>query len=249
MSDDRISNDRRTFLKFSATAGAALGLGAVRGGPSELAAHSPAPAKSPPVRGRAMRILVLGGTSFIGPHQIQYALDRGHSVTLFNRGRTNTELFPEVEKLVGDRAAEGGLDALKGKTWDVVVDNSATNPKWVHDTAQLLKDQAERYIFVSTRSTYADVSRIPMSIEAPVWTYESAGVEPGAERLPYGLSKALAEAEARDAFGERATVFRPGLIIGPRDTTDRFTYWPVRIDRGGEILAPGSGSDPVQIID
>ncbi|NNF28389.1 MAG: NAD-dependent epimerase/dehydratase family protein [Gemmatimonadetes bacterium] len=195
-----------------------------------------------------MRILILGGTSFIGPHQVRYALDRGHEITLFNRGRTNTHLFPEVERLVGDR--NGDLTALEGREWDVVIDNSATNPRWVELTANLLADSCERYVFVSTRSVYADTSLVPMSTRAPVWTYERAGVEPGAEQLPYGLSKALAEQAARDAFGEdRALVFRPGLIIGPGDATDRFTYWPVRIHRGGEVLAPGDGTDPVQIID
>ena len=145
---------------------------------------------------------------------------------------------------MGDRAT-GALDALRGRTWDVALDNSATDPRWVNGTANLLKDSVERYVFVSTRSTYADTSRIPMTTEAPVWTYERAGVEPNADRLPYGLSKALAEGEARTAFGEdRTLVFRPGLIVGPGDRTDRFTYWPVRIHRGGEIVAPGDGSDP-----
>ena len=196
-----------------------------------------------------LKILILGGTGFIGPHQVEYALARGHEVTLFNRGRTNAHLFPEAEKLVGDR--ENDLTALEGRSWDVVVDNSATNaPHWVEASANLLKDTCERYIFVSTRSVYADTSRIPMTSDAPVWTYELADVEPGAERLPYGLGKALSEQIARDAFGEdRTIVFRPGLIIGPGDPTDRFTYWPVRIHRGGEVLAPGDGTDPVQIID
>ena len=245
---------RRTFLKTTAAAGGALAAGlagnrplagadgtaATPGDPSNASRRPPPP--------RNLRILVLGGTSFIGPHQVEYAMSRGHEVTLFNRGRTNTHLFPGLEKLVGDR--NGDLTALEGRSWDVVIDNSATNPRWVELSAGLLKDTCERYIFVSTRSVYADTSRVPMTIAAPVWTYERAGVEPGAERLPYGLSKALAEQNARDAFGEdRAMVFRPGLIIGPGDTTDRFTYWPVRIHRGGEVLAPGDGTDPVQIID
>jgi 2'-hydroxyisoflavone reductase len=194
-----------------------------------------------------LRILILGGTSFIGPHQVRYALDRGHTVTLFNRGRTNTHLFPDVEKLIGDR--NGDLEALKGRAWDVVIDNSASNHEWVRLSARLLKGSVERYFYVSSRSAYSDTSRIPMTADAPTFTYETAGVEPGAERLPYGLRKALSEREAQRAFPGRATIFRPGLIIGPGDETDRFTYWPVRIHRGGEVLAPGDPSDPVQIID
>ena len=248
--------DRRRFLTTTAAAGGALLAGAGR--PSGLAGRDPVDSGAPgnpageatanPSPARALRMLVLGGTNFIGPHQVEYALARGHEVTLFNRGRTNPHLFPGVEKLVGDRT--GDLRALEGRSWDVVVDNSAINPEWVERSAGLLEDACERYVFVSTRSVYADPSKVPMSVAEPVWTYESAGVEPGAERLPYGLSKALAEQRARDAFGPtRTLVFRPGLIIGPGDTTDRFTYWPVRIHRGGEVLAPGDGSDPVQIID
>lgn len=246
--------DRRRFLKTTAAAGGAVLAGA--GGASALAgpirvgsegAGAREVLQNPPPA-RALRILVLGGTNFIGPHQVEYALSRGHEVTLFNRGRTNPHLFADVEKLVGDRTND--LRALEGRSWDVVVDNSAINPDWVERSAELLKDACERYVFVSTRSVYADPSQVPMSVAEPVWTYESAGVERGAERLPYGLSKALAEQRARDAFGpDRALVFRPGLIIGPGDTTDRFTYWPARIHRGGEVLAPGDGSDPVQIID
>ena len=248
--------NRRDFLKTTAAAGGALAAGVGSVALTGCAVEGDGPGAGPGSEGaggsqaaRSLSILILGGTGFIGPHQVQYALSRGHEVTLFNRGRTNAQLFPEVEKLVGDR--ESDLSALEGRSWDVVVDNSATNaPHWVEASANLLKDTCERYIFVSTRSVYADTSRIPMSIEAPVWTYESAGVEPGAERLPYGLGKALSEQIARDAFGEdRTIVFRPGLIIGPGDPTDRFTYWPVRIHRGGEVLAPGDGTDPVQIID
>ena len=251
-----MTTTRRDFLTKSVAAGSALaaasGAAALAGcaagdapaaGGSAEAGAGQSPAANP------LRILILGGTGFIGPHQVEYALSRGHEVTLFNRGRTNAQLFPEVEKLVGDR--ESDLSALEGRSWDAVVDNSATNaPHWVEASANLLKDTCERYIFVSTRSVYADTSRIPMTSDAPVWTHELAGVEPGAERLPYGLGKALSEQIARDAFGEdRTLVFRPGLIIGPGDPTDRFTYWPVRIHRGGEVLAPGDGTDPVQIID
>jgi 2'-hydroxyisoflavone reductase len=115
-------------------------------------------------------------------------------------------------------------------------------------SAQLLKDSARQYVFISTRSVYFDTSRVPMTADAPVFTYENTKVEPG-RPLPYGLSKALAEKEAQAAFGDRTLILRPGLIIGPGDLTDRFTYWPLRIERGGEVLAPGDGSDPVQVID
>ena len=237
-----MATNRRNFLKTTAAAGGALAAGmGVAALPGRAAASRPQ-VTSP------LKILILGGTNFIGPHQVEYALSRGHEVTLFNRGRTNTHLFPDLEKLVGDR--NNDLSALEGRNWDVVIDNSATNPAWVELSANRLRDTVGRYIFVSTRSVYADTSRVPMSIAAPVWTYERAGLEPGATRRPYGLNKALAEQAARDAFGEdRSLIFRPGLIIGPGDTTDRFTYWPVRIHRGGEVLAPGDGTDPVQIID
>ena len=248
-----MDTNRRDFLKTTVAAGGVLATGTAASAlAGSTAADTPVPAAESAPQDQAanpLKILILGGTGFIGPHQVQYALSRGHEVTLFNRGRTNSHLFPEVEKLVGDR--ETDLSALEGRSWDAVVDNSATNaPPWVERSANLLKDTCERYIFVSTRSVYADTSRVPMSTDAPVWTYERANVEPGAERLPYGLGKALSEQIARDAFGEdRTLVFRPGLIIGPGDPTDRFTYWPVRIHRGGEVLAPGDGTDPVQIID
>ena len=251
-----MTTTRRDFLTKTVAAGGVLATGsgaAVLAGcapdDSPAVGGSAEPGAGQPQAANPLRILILGGTGFIGPHQVEYALSRGHEVTLFNRGRTNAQLFPDVEKLVGDR--ESDLTALEGRSWDVVVDNSATNaPHWVEASANLLKDTCESYIFVSTRSVYADTSRIPMTSDAPVWTHELAGVEPGAERLPYGLGKALSEQIARDAFGEdRTIVFRPGLIIGPGDPTDRFTYWPVRIHRGGEVLAPGDGTDPVQIID
>lgn len=251
-----MTTTRRDFLTKTVAAGGVLATGsgaaALVGGAADdspAVGGSAEPGAGQSRAANPLKILILGGTGFIGPHQVAYALSRGHEVTLFNRGRTNAHLFPGVEKLVGDR--ESDLTALEGRSWDAVVDNSATNaPHWVEASANLLKDSCDRYIFVSTRSVYADTSRIPMTSDAPVWTHELAGVEPGAERLPYGLGKALSEQIARDAFGEdRTIVFRPGLIIGPGDPTDRFTYWPVRIHRGGEVLAPGDGTDPVQIID
>ena len=229
---------RRDFLRASAVAGGALSLGIVPGACNDSRQTGPSD---------KLKILVLGGTGFIGPHTVQYALDRGHEVTLFNRGQSNTELFPDVEKLVGDR--NGDLESLSGRHWDVCFDNNASNIDWVEYSTEFLKDSVDRYQYVSSRSAYSDLSSVPMHANAPTFTYETAGVEPGAERLPYGLQKALCERKVQESFPETSTIFRPGLIIGPGDTTDRFTYWPVRIHRGGEVLAPSDGSDPVQIID
>ena len=231
---------RRDFIKLSAATGAALGMG-VR--PPNLAALSPRPKQEAPRR--RINLLILGGTGFIGPYQVRYAVSRGHTVTLFNRG-SGKEMFPELETLVGDR--NDNLEALRGRRWDAVIDNSTRNPDWVASAAELLKDSVDQFLYVSSRSAYSDVSRVPMTSDAPTWTYETAGIEPG-ERLSYGLAKALSEREAQRIFSGRATILRPGLIIGPDDQTDRFTYWPVRIHRGGEVLAPGNPSDPVQIID
>lgn len=242
-----MTTTRRDFLRTAATASGALGLGIL---PDVAGAAPPREAGAVFNRGATTapkKILILGGTSFIGPRQVEYALARGHTITLFNRGRTNTHLFPNVEKLQGDRST-GDLASLKGRTWDAVIDNSATDPKWVKDSAQLLKGSAGQYVFISTRSVYYDTSRIPMTADAPLFTRENTPVAEG-RPLPYGLSKALAEQEARAAFGSRTTIVRPGLIIGPGDDTDRFSYWPVRIDRGGEVLAAGDPTDPVQIID
>lgn len=243
MSDNVTS--RRDFLRVSGVAGGAVGLGLIPSGPI-AAQHSPG---APPGRGssRTLKILVLGGTSFIGPHQVRYALDRGHEITLFNRGQTNTHLFPDVEKLRGDR--NGDLESLKGRSWDVCIDNSASTPEWVTLSAEALRDAVDLYVYVSSRSAYADFGRVPMTAAEPTYTWETAGVEPGAANLPYGLRKALCEREVQRVFPLRHIIFRPALIVGPGDLTDRFTYWPVRIHRGGEVLAPGDPSDPCQVID
>lgn len=225
--------DRRSFLRMAAATGA-LSL-------------APQRVRSMLVPRRSgLRILILGGTGFIGPYQVQYALDRGHTVTLFNRGRTNPQLFPTVEKLIGDR--NNDLRALEGRDWDVVIDNASSNPDWVDRSASLLSKRIGLYVFVSTRSVYKDTSRVPMTIEAEVFTPENTPVKPG-EPLPYGLAKVLSERAAEKHCPGRTLVVRPSLIVGPGDLTDRFTYWPVRIERGGEVLAPGDGTDWVQIID
>jgi 2'-hydroxyisoflavone reductase len=203
---------------------------------------------------KPLRILILGGTGFTGPFQILYALSRGHKVTVFNRGKTHPgELSKEVEQLIGDR--NGQLDALKDRQWDVAIDNPTTLPAWVHDAAQILKGNVDRYVFISTISVYADTSK-GVDENAPFAKYD--GPDAFKETLEamkasgyktYGPLKALSEKEAEKWFPGRTLVIRPGLIVGPGDETDRFTYWPVRIERGGEVLAPGTPSDPVQLID
>jgi 2'-hydroxyisoflavone reductase len=197
------------------------------------------------------KILILGGTGFVGPHQVRHALARGHQVTIFNRGRSAPGMFgKDVEELAGDRATN--LDALKGRKWDAVIDESAsmgpTAAAWTKASATLLRDNVDQYLFISTRSVYADVSRVPMSADAPVLTIENSPLREG-QAMPYGHGKAYAEKEAHAAMPGRVTVVRPGLIIGPGDDTDRFTYWPWRIAKGGEVLVPGDGSDHVQNID
>ena len=203
---------------------------------------------------KPLHILILGGTGFTGPYQVRYALSRGHKVTTFNRGKTHPdELPPEVEQLVGDR--NGKLDTLKNRKWDVVIDNPTTLPVWVRDAAQILKGNVERYVFISTISVYTESSNGPDE-NSTLEKYD--GPDPYRETLEamkasgyktYGPLKALSEQEAEKWFPGKTLIIRPGLIVGPRDETDRFTYWPVRIDRGGEVLAPGSPNDPVQFID
>jgi 2'-hydroxyisoflavone reductase len=241
-----MSTNRRDFLKTTATISGALGLGLVPG------AHVAAQARVQPPVNRApkpLRILILGGTGFIGPHQVRYAQERGHTVTLFNRGKTNPGLFPNVEKLQGDRAV-GDYKALKGRDWDVVIDNPTTFPRWVREAGAALKGHAKQYVFISTISVYAANDTPDADETAAVATTDTPDSE-DREKFPqlYGPWKALSEKEAEKAFPGRATVIRPGLIVGPGDLSDRFTYWPARLARGGEVLAPGNPTDPVQIID
>lgn len=249
-----MSTNRRNFLRLSALAGGAIGLGVI---PSVNAFLKTGP-KTVDSTGKAvkpLRILILGGTGFIGPFQVRYALSRGHQVTVFNRGKTHPgELPVEAEQLIGDR--NGQLDALKGRKWDVVVDNPTTLPVWVRDAAQMLKGNVDRYVFISTISVYSDNSRPGMDENGPLMKYE--GSDPMKETQAtlrasnfglYGPLKALSEREAEKWFPGKSLIIRPGLIVGPGDESDRFTYWPVRIKRGGEVLAPGSPTDPVQFID
>src|SRR6202521_1194178 len=236
---------RRDLVRLSGAALLALSAG-------EQLALAADTAKRP---GKPLRILILGGTGFTGPYQVRYALARGHKGTTFNRNKTHPgELPAGVEQLVGDR--NGKLDVLKNRQWDVVIDNPTTLPAWVRDAAQILKGNVERYVFISTISVFADTSKPGVDEGAPLAKY--TGADPMKETREtvvaskfalYGPLKALSEQEAEKWFPKQTLVIRPGLIVGPRDETDRFSYWPVRLDRGGGVLAPGDPSDPVQVID
>jgi 2'-hydroxyisoflavone reductase len=254
--DDMAS--RREFLAGTAAAGIGMGLGvtpalgatepaAVREGMSSTPARKQEVSPSP----NPMNILILGGTGFLGPAQVEYAMARGHRLTLFNRGRTNPHLFPEAEKLVGDRAAPD-YSALEGRRWDAVIDNSANVASWVDDSAHVLENSTDRYLYVSSISAHKDNSIIGQTEDGPVFTeveYDEAIASGAPMGAAFGPNKAQAERITLRTFGDRGIVVRPGLIVGPGDRSDRFTYWPVRIDRGGEVVAPGDGGDLAQIVD
>jgi 2'-hydroxyisoflavone reductase len=252
--EESTMTNRREFLAASAAAGLGLGLGGRPGaasGADQVPLGSGSSAGQVPRAPRALRILMLGGTGFLGPAEVEYALARGHTVTLFNRGHTNPQLFPNVEKLVGDRAT-GDLAALQGRTWDAVLDTSASIATWVRDSAAALEDSVGRYLFVSSISAHTDNGTPGQTEDAPVFShadYEDVTRRNAPFGEAYGPNKAEAERIVHATFGDRGLVVRPGLIVGPRDNSDRFTYWPVRIDRGGEVLAPGDGTDLAQIVD
>jgi 2'-hydroxyisoflavone reductase len=248
-----MSTTRRKFLKLSALAGGSLGLGLLPGASDLLAAKNRAVSIGKAVK--PLKILILGGTGFTGPFQVSYAISRGHKVSVFNRGKTHPgELPKEAEQLFGDR--NGKLEALKGRQWDVVIDIPTTLPVWVRDAAEVLKGNVGRYVFISTISVYSDNSKPGMDETGPLAKYEGAdAMKETRETLLasrfalYGPLKVQSEREAEKWFPGQTLIIRPGLIVGPGDETDRFTYWPVRVDRGGEIMAPGNPSDPVQFID
>jgi 2'-hydroxyisoflavone reductase len=220
--------------------------------------RSIAPEK-PPLRARkieinyqeqSMKLLVLGGTVFVGRHIVETALVQEHQVTIFNRGESNAELFPDVEKLTGDR--DGNLAALaeqvrEGRKWDAVIDTCGYVPRIVKQSLDLLKDATEQYTFISTVSVYADFSLVGIKEDDPLARLEEETEEITGET--YGALKALCEWEVQQAFPSKALIVRPGLIVGPHDPTDRFTYWPHRVAQGGEVLAPGKPHAPVQVID
>ncbi|MEZ5963717.1 MAG: NAD-dependent epimerase/dehydratase family protein [Planctomycetota bacterium] len=227
---------RRSFLQASLASAAAAAVG------------------SPPSRAPELSILVLGGTSFLGPCVVRAALARGHKVTLFNRGKTNADMFPQLEKLRGDRNA-GDLASLQGRVFDAVVDTSGYVPSHVEATAKLFADSAKHYTFVSSISVYSEFGTVAKDIDetgtvAEVGDDVVAKVSTIRESIPhYGAMKARCEQAAEAAMPGGVANVRPGLIVGPDDPTDRFTWWPVRVDRGGKVLAPGDQDARVQTID
>jgi 2'-hydroxyisoflavone reductase len=236
---------RRDFVLGSLAAGAAAACSsrAEHGAAATpVAKAAPEPATAPPAK---KSILVLGGTGFLGPHIVSSALARGHAVTLFNRGKTHPGLFPEVEKLHGDR--DGQLEALANRTWDAVVDPSGYVPRIVKASAELLAPNVGHYVFISTISVYAKFDTLNPDESLAVATIADETSED--VKASYGALKALCEKAAEAAMPGRVANIRPGLIIGPGDPTGRFSHWPTRLAEGGEVLAPGDGTTPVQYID
>ncbi len=244
---------RRTFIKQSAATAGVFGLAPFAGAsgtPRDAFAQRAATAGRAPA---PLNILILGGTGFTGPEQVDYAIARGHRVTLFNRNRTRPGLFKGkvAEELIGD--LNDDTSALAGKKFDVVIDNPTTFPAWVRNAAKYLAGNVGHYIFISTTSTYSDQSIIGLNETSPVHTMpvglDPYTIDPQAASRYYGPLKVRAEREVATLYPDIWTVIRPCLIVGPLDRTDRFTYWPARIDQGGEVLAPDKPDDPCQFID
>ena len=249
-------SNRRTFLKWSAALGGALGLGPLSR--RSLGATPAEPDLARPRRdvGRAkvpLSILILGGTGFTGPEQVEYAIARGHRVTLFNRNQTRPNFFKGrvAEELIGD--LNGDTSALQGKTFDVVIDNPTTFPAWVRNAGKYLAGNTKHYMFISTTSVYRDQSQIGIDENSPTTPMppdlDPYTIEPQNATKYYGALKTRAEQEVAKLYPGIHTIIRPCLIVGPLDRTDRFTYWPARIDKGGEVLAPDKPDDPCQFID
>ncbi|MDB4915250.1 MAG: 2-hydroxyisoflavone reductase [Gemmatimonadetes bacterium] len=230
---------RRDFLKTTATIGGVLLAGA-----DTLRAQAAIDRMAAPKARAKMNVLVLGGTGFIGPHLVRHARARGHQVTIFTRGRRDAELPDDIIRLQGDR--NGHLESLVGKQWDVVVDDSAVNPDWVKQSTALLKGNVGQYLFTSSTGVLYPYLKRGLDENGPAPLEAADPKDPSAS---YGVAKARCEREVMSAFGDRSVIVRPTYIVGPGDTSDRFPYWPQRLVKGGEVLAPGRRDDPAQFID
>jgi 2'-hydroxyisoflavone reductase len=230
-----MTTSRRHFIQAASAAGALAAL------PGSILAQGMA--------GRPLDILILGGTGFIGPHEINYAKARGHNITMFNRGKTAPGMFPDVESLIGDR--DDQLDALKGRDWDAVIDNSGFYPRHVRLSAELLNGHVNTYMFVSSISAYAE----SLTVDDDEFSAAYAEMDDPTDESesPYGPSygprKALCEQEVTKVFGDKAINIRPGIITGTGDPTERLRHWLRRMVVGNEILVPGQEDLPVQYID
>jgi 2'-hydroxyisoflavone reductase len=265
-----MTTSRRSFLAITSGAVAAAALG-----------HRPVAAAGlrPAARRKGLHILILGGTGFLGPACTESALAAGHTVTLFNRGRTEDRrknagrpsVIPEGVQVLygnrdpdktaddgdkpeaGDKPAPGspkGLAQLEGKTFDAVIDTSGYWPRMVKASAELLAPNVKQYVFISTLSVYKDNDKPGADESADLATLADPAVEDfGADFSNYGGGKALCEKAAEAAMPGRVTALRPGFIVGPRDTSARFMHWPVRAARGGEFIVPGTPDDPIQVVD
>jgi nucleoside-diphosphate-sugar epimerase len=246
-----MTTDRRSFLRAVSALGGAAGFGML----PPLAGRAQAqPVPRPvPKAPTPLDMLILGGTGFTGPEQVEYAIARGHRVTLFNRNQTRPGLFKGrvAEELVGDLNSD--TSALDGKRFDVVLDNPTTFPAWVRNAGRYLKGHVDHYVFISTTSVYADNGIIGLNEDSPVRSLPEGldpyTLDPANATRYYGPLKVRAEEEVKRTYPDLWTIVRPCLIVGPLDRTDRFTWWPARIDQGGEVLAPDKPDDPCQFID
>ena len=193
-----------------------------------------------------MKILILGGTKFLGRHLVDAALAAGHEVTIFNRGKTNPTLFPDIETITGDR--EQDIEKLSGREWDAVIDVAGYLPRIVRLSAERLKDRVKKYVFISSISVYANFQKVGITESDPVGQLEDQSTEEITGET-YGPLKALCEKAVQEIYGDRALIVRPGLIVGPYDPTDRFTYWPMRVKRGDDMITPDKPQTPIQIVD
>ncbi len=193
-----------------------------------------------------MHLLIIGGSVFLGRALVEAALAQGHTITLFNRGRSNPGLFPGVTEIHGDRSND--LHLLQGQRWDAVIDTCGYVPRVVRQSAELLASATDHYTFISTLSVYADTSTLWLDESGALATLADETVEEVTGET-YGPLKALCERVVEQAFPTRSLIIRPGLIVGPYDPSDRFSYWPWRIAQGGEVLAPGRPARPIQFID
>jgi len=193
-----------------------------------------------------VKLLILGGTKFLGRHLVEAALAAGHDVTLFNRGKTNPTLFPNVETIIGDR--EHDIGRLSGREWEAAIDVAGYLPRLVHLSAEALNGSVKRYVFISSISVYQNFSKVGINESDPVGKLDDESVEEITGET-YGPLKALCEKVVQEIYGDRALIIRPGLIVGPYDPTDRFTYWPVRVKRGGNMITPDKPQTPMQFID